>query len=129
MKKVLLLTVIFFLGCNQFPSEQKKSESLAKLYLTKANSKISDFKIIKFGDVHPVFNSYVDDAHYPDLKNNKSKVDSLRQHFKPKVTSWVIYVEFRGIDNYGNLGVHYYQCWIDKKLDRCYASIEVDRIY
>lgn len=125
MKKLLFIGVMLILACNINSPEQKKAEALAKVYLDSLNHNSGNLEIINFERVYSIHNSLADDPNYEKFKYDPLKSDSIRKHFKPQITGWIIHVTFKGTDGYSNFGIHKYQCLIDKRLSKCVVGIEV----
>jgi hypothetical protein len=129
MKKTLFIVLLFFIAaCSNSSSEEKKAKQLVKLYLDSLNHKINGYEIIGYEDFHPIFTTVEDDPNYEKYKNNSSKLDGIKEKYVPKIRAWVIYATFKGRDNYGNFGKHFYQCVVDKKLSKCIVAIEVNNL-
>jgi hypothetical protein len=119
MKKILFITLLFFVACSTNPPQERKAEILVKVYLDSLNNNTKDYEILKYKNLQPIYNTVNNDPNYERYKNLPLKLDSIRIHFKPQITAWVIYVKFRGKDQFNNLGIHYSQCWINKNLSKC----------
>jgi hypothetical protein len=119
MKIFLCITLLLFVACSANPPQEKRVEMLVKVYLDSLNTNTKDYEILKYKNLQPIYNTVNDDPNYERYKNAPLKLDSIRVHFKAQITAWVIYVKFRGTDQFDNLGIHYSQCWIDKNLSKC----------
>jgi|ERR1700761_1615718 len=129
MKKKLLAVILCSLvSCNRNKAEEIKAEKLVKMYLDSLNQNTNNYAIIGYENVHPIYTTVEDEPNYEKYKNTPSKLDSINRTYSPKIRSWIIYVTFKGKDNYGNLGKHTYQCTMDKNLSKFVAGIEVDNL-
>jgi|GEM_PF-5028973 len=125
MKKLTFIVALFFAACS-ISQEQKKAEQLVKLYLDSLNNQSNKYQIDQFENFHAIYTTIDDDPNYERYKNDSAKLDSIDAHFSPKIRGWIIYVVFKGTDDYGNFGEHTYQCAIDKNLSKCIVGLEVN---
>ncbi|MGN6638214.1 MAG: hypothetical protein ACTHJ8_04825 [Mucilaginibacter sp.] len=123
MKKLALIGTLILFSCNSKSIEQRKAEVLVKKYLDSMNNN-KNYEITKFNEFHPIYDSFADDSSYEKLKNNPLKLDSLKKAFKPTITSWGIFVTFKGTQH-DNEGTHTYQCLINKNLTKCIVCLDV----
>lgn len=104
--------------------ERLKAETAVRHYLDSLN-RPNKYEIVGFSDFFAIHTDYNDDPNYDKLKYDRAKADSIRKHYMPQVRAWVIYVTYRGKDDYGNFGEHRYQCALTKNLTKCVVGIEV----
>ncbi len=126
MRKIPFIIMLCFIAACGNSREQKKAEQLVKSHLDSLNHNSNHYEIISYKDFHPVYTTVEDDPNYEKYKNTLSKLDSVNRKYSPKIRAWVIYVTFKGKDNYGNFGKHIYQCAINKNLSKFIVGIEVN---
>jgi hypothetical protein len=126
MRKLFMILIFCLAACDLCSTEEKKAESLVRPRLQNFNRSSDDYKIIDFKSLHPIYTTFEDDSNYDKYKKAPAKIDSIKKNYKPFITGWVVYVKYKGKDEYGNVGIHTYQCGLDSKLSKVVVMIEVD---